>query len=79
MLPIELPDPEVRPAVERRAMWGPTSGTPFVSFFIPTETLALGREADFRDVQYLSAPALAQRYLAGRRLALVRSTTRKSY
>ena len=53
MLPIELADPEVRPAIERAADGARASGTPFISFFMPMEMLALGREAGFRDVQHV--------------------------
>lgn len=66
MLPIELTDPEVRPAIERAAEGARASGTPFISMFTPSEMLALGREAGFRDVQHVSAAALAERYFAGR-------------
>jgi methyltransferase (TIGR00027 family) len=66
MLPIELADPEVRPGIERAAEGARANGTPFMSFFTPTEMLALAREAGFRDVQHVSAAALAQRYFAGR-------------
>ena len=40
------------------------SGTPFISFFTPTEMLALVREAGFREVRHVSAATLAQRYFA---------------
>jgi len=66
MLPIELADPEVRPGIERAAEGARANGTPFISFFTPTEMLELAREAGFRDVQHVSAAALAQRYFAGR-------------
>jgi methyltransferase (TIGR00027 family) len=66
MLPIELAGPEVRPGIERAAAGARASGTPFISFFTPTEMLALAREAGFREVQHVSAAALAQRYFAGR-------------
>jgi len=66
MLPIELADPEVRPGLVRAAEGARASGTPFLSFFTPAEMLALGREAGFRDVQHVSAAALARRYFAGR-------------
>ena len=66
MLPIELADPEVRPGIERAAAGARANGTPFISFFTPTEMLTLAREAGFRDVQHVSAAALAQRYFAGR-------------
>ena len=66
MLPIELADPEVRPGIERAAEGARANGTPFISFFTPTEMLELAREARFRDVQHVSAAALAERYFAGR-------------
>ena len=66
MLPIELADPEVRPGIERAAAGARASGTPFISFFTPTEMLTLARDAGFKHVQHISAAALAQRYFAGR-------------
>jgi methyltransferase (TIGR00027 family) len=66
LLPIELADPEVRPGIERAVEGARASGTPFISFFTPAQMLALAREAGFRDVQHVSAAALAQRYFAGR-------------
>ena len=66
MLPIGMADPEVRPGIERAAEGARANGTPFISFFTPPEMLALAREAGFRDVQHVSAAALAQRYFAGR-------------
>jgi methyltransferase (TIGR00027 family) len=66
MLPIEMAEPELRPAIERAAEGACANGTPFVSFFTPAEMLALAREAGFRDVQHVSAATLAQRYFAGR-------------
>ena len=66
MLPLELLDREVRPAVERAAEGARLSGTPFISFFTPTEMLALARVAGVQEVQHVSAAMLAQRYFAGR-------------
>jgi methyltransferase (TIGR00027 family) len=66
MLPIELTDPEVRPAIERAAEGARANGTPFISFFTPTEMLTLARNTGFKDVQHVSAAELAQRYFAGR-------------
>jgi methyltransferase (TIGR00027 family) len=66
MLPIEMADPEVRPGIEQAAKGARANGTPFVSFFTPTEMLALGREAGFRQVEHVSAVTLAQRYFAER-------------
>ena len=66
LLPIEMVDPEVRFGMERAAEGARASGTPFISFFTPTEVLALGREAGFRNVQHVSAAAVAQQYFADR-------------
>jgi methyltransferase (TIGR00027 family) len=66
MLPIELADPEVRPGVERAVEGARASGTPFISFFTPTEMLALARDAGFKEVRHVSAAMLAERYFAGR-------------
>jgi methyltransferase (TIGR00027 family) len=66
LLPIEMMDPEIRPGMERAAEGARANGTPFISFFTPTEVLALAREAGFRNVEHVSASALAQRYFAGR-------------
>jgi methyltransferase (TIGR00027 family) len=66
MLPIELADPEVRPAMQRAAEGARANRTPFVSFFTPTEMLALARESGFRNAQHVSAAALSHRYFAGR-------------
>jgi len=66
MLPIEMLDVDVRPGVERAAAGARASGTPFISFFMPADMLALAREAGFKQVQHVSAAALAERYFAGR-------------
>jgi|SRR5581483_3006232 len=66
LLPIEMMDPDVRPGMERAAEGARASGTPFVSFFTPTEIMALAREAGFQYVQHVSAAELAERYFGGR-------------
>ena len=66
LLPLELADPEVRPGLERAAKGAHASGTPFISFFTPTEILALAREAGFRKVEHVSAANLTGRYFTGR-------------
>jgi methyltransferase (TIGR00027 family) len=66
MLPIEMADPDVRPGIERAAAGARANGTPFISFFMPADMLALARDAGFTDVEHVSAAALAQRYFAGR-------------
>jgi methyltransferase (TIGR00027 family) len=66
LLPLELADPEVRPGLQRAEKGARASGTPFISFFTPTEMLTLAPEAGFREVQHVSAATLTQRYFAGR-------------
>ncbi len=66
LLPVEMADPEVRPGIERAIAGARASGTPFISFFTPTEMLALARDAGFKEVEHVSAAALAERYFAGR-------------
>src|SRR6266581_1546594 len=66
LLPLEFADPEVRPGLELAEKGARASGTPFISFFTPTEMLALARAAGFREVQHVSAATLARRYFAGR-------------
>jgi methyltransferase (TIGR00027 family) len=66
LLPIEMADPEVRPGMERAAQGARANGTPFISFFMPSEMLALAREAGFHRVQHVSAATLGDRYFAGR-------------
>jgi methyltransferase (TIGR00027 family) len=64
--PLELAEPDVRPGLEMAARGAEASGTPFISFFIPDEIIALAREAGFREVRHVSAASLAQRYFADR-------------
>jgi O-methyltransferase involved in polyketide biosynthesis len=66
MLPVDLVDPELRPAIQRAAEGARASGTPFLSCFTPAEMLALGRQAGFREVSHVPAAEIAQRYFAGR-------------
>ena len=66
LLPLELADPEVRPGLQLAEKGARASGTPFISFFTPTEMLTLGRQAGFSGVHHVSATTLAQRYFAGR-------------
>jgi methyltransferase (TIGR00027 family) len=66
LLPLELMAPEVRPGFQLAENGARASGTPFISFFTPTEMLTLAREAGFKEVQHVSAAMLAERYFAGR-------------
>jgi methyltransferase (TIGR00027 family) len=67
MLPLDLAEPELRPALEFAEKGARASGTPFISFFTPPQILGMARECGFRDVRHVSAADLAQRYFAGRR------------
>ncbi len=66
MLPLEFVDSEERVQRQAAAKGAEAAGTPFVSFFSPTEMLDLAREAGFREVLHVSAADLAERYFAGR-------------
>ena len=66
LLPVESMSPEVRLGFQMAEKGARASGTPFVSFFTPTEMLTLAREAGFKEVQHVSAATLAERYFAGR-------------
>lgn len=66
LLPLELADPAVRPALEMAEKGARASGTPFISFFRPPEILAMARTAGFGQAEHVSAQALTQRYFAGR-------------
>ena len=66
LLPLELADPGVRPGLQLAEKGARASGTPFISFFTPTEILRLAREAGFREARHVSAADLAESYFAGR-------------
>jgi hypothetical protein len=66
LVPIELADPDVRPGLQMAEKGARASGTPFISFFTPSEMLALARGAGFKTAEHVSAQMLAQRYFAGR-------------
>lgn len=66
MLPIELNDPEIRIGVERAAEGAKANGTPFISFFTPSEILQMAKDAGFKKVEHVCADQLAVRYFSGR-------------
>ena len=66
LVPFEFAAPEVRPGLQLAEKGARASGTPFISFFTPTEMLTLAREAGFKEVRHVSAADLAQRYFSGR-------------
>ncbi|HLG47923.1 MAG TPA: class I SAM-dependent methyltransferase [Reyranella sp.] len=66
LLPLEMAEPAVRPGMEMAAKGARASGTPFISFFLPAEIMAMAREADFRAARHVSAADLAERYFKDR-------------
>ncbi|MGW3957191.1 class I SAM-dependent methyltransferase [Streptomyces sp. NPDC004752] len=63
---LERVEPEERPL--RRAMEeaARSSGTPFISFFVPEELVDLALRAGFGRARHVSAAELSERYFAGR-------------
>jgi len=74
MLPLDLVNPEDKPGYQMSLNGAQASGTPFISFFTPSEMLALAREIGFKDVQHLSTADLTPRYFANRTDGLKPST-----
>jgi len=66
LVPLELADPDVRPEFEIAAKGAQKSGTPFISFFTPTEMLMLARASGFQEAQHVSGAQLTRRYFANR-------------
>ncbi|RKD24719.1 methyltransferase [Ammoniphilus oxalaticus] len=66
LLPLEQTDSEIRSEVEEAKQGARASGTPFISFFTPSEMTALARELRFRDVCHVSAADLNERYFSDR-------------
>lgn len=66
MLPLDLVDTEERAQYEMVQQRARAAGTPFLSFFSPSEILALAREAGFREAKHISRADLIQRYFSGR-------------
>jgi len=64
--PLERAASVARPAMERAARGARANGTPFVSFFEPADVLQMARDAGFREVEHVSADAIAERYFVGR-------------
>ena len=66
LLPVEMSEPALRPAMELAAKGAAARGTPFINFFRPEEMLDLARACGFADVRHVSAADIAARYFAGR-------------
>jgi methyltransferase (TIGR00027 family) len=66
LLPLDLIDPAERPQHEALHARARASGTPFLSFYRPSELQALAREAGFTRTEHISTADLTQRYFGGR-------------
>jgi hypothetical protein len=66
LLPFEMADPDVRPGLEMSAKGARAGGTPFISFFMPANMIAMAKDAGFKEAKHVSAADLTQRYFAGR-------------
>ena len=66
ILPVEMAEPDERIGIEAAIKGAKASGTPFVSFFMPSEIIAMALDAGFKDANYVSGGDLAQRYFVGR-------------
>jgi methyltransferase (TIGR00027 family) len=66
ILPVELAPQKEQAGIKESAKGARAGGTPFISFFTPSEILAMAREAGFSRIQHVSADDLAQRYFANR-------------
>jgi leucine carboxyl methyltransferase len=78
LLRLTLADREARPGLQFAEKGARAQGTPFISFFTPAEMLTLARKAGFREVQHVSAAALAQRYFAAGRMAFACLTIQRN-
>jgi len=66
ILPLDLADAEVRPRLQQAAKGALASRTPFLSFFLPAEMLALARDTGFAAPRHVSSADLGERYFAER-------------
>ncbi|WP_414687626.1 class I SAM-dependent methyltransferase [Mycobacterium sp.] len=66
LLPLELVDEKDRLGFQASERGARSAGTPFISFYTPTEMLALARDAGFQDARHVSGALLSERYFAER-------------
>jgi methyltransferase (TIGR00027 family) len=74
LLPAELLDDADRSGLQASKRGAQASGTPFISFYTPTEMLELARAAGFRQAEHVPGASLAERYFADRTDGLRPST-----
>jgi methyltransferase (TIGR00027 family) len=66
LLPFELVDDADRPGLRASKAGAQASGSPFLSFYTPSEMLTLAHEAGFSDARHVSGRSLAAQYFAAR-------------
>jgi methyltransferase (TIGR00027 family) len=66
LVPMELLDESDRQGLQMAQNGAKASGTPFLSFFTPSDMLAFARHAGFRSVQHVPISELTARYFADR-------------
>lgn len=66
LLPLDLLDEGDRPGLQMAEKGARASGTPFLSFFAPSDMLELASAAGFREAQHVALSELADRYFADR-------------
>lgn len=66
LLPAELLDDADRAGVEASEKGARASGTPWLSFYAPTEMLELARDAGFKDARHVTGASFAERFFADR-------------
>ncbi|WP_445183778.1 class I SAM-dependent methyltransferase [Pseudonocardia sp. Cha107L01] len=66
LLPTELLEDADRPGLRAAKSGARATGTPFISFYTPSEMLALAREAGFTTAEHVPGTVLADRYFADR-------------
>jgi methyltransferase (TIGR00027 family) len=66
LLPTELLEDADRPGLRAAKSGARATGTPFISFYTPSEMLTLAREAGFPAAEHVPGTVLADRYFADR-------------
>ncbi|MFW0786254.1 class I SAM-dependent methyltransferase [Gordonia sp. CPCC 206044] len=74
LIPVDAIAPEDRAGLKTSETGAEREGTPFVSFWSPTDMTALARDAGFVDVRHVPGSALAERYFGDRTDGLRPST-----
>ncbi|MCX5044911.1 class I SAM-dependent methyltransferase [Aldersonia sp. NBC_00410] len=66
LLPTELVDDTDRSGLKTSEAGAKASGTPFISFYTPSEIETLAREAGLENTRHVTGTSLGERYFAGR-------------